>query len=112
MANLTPVMIKKLKDYIDDIGKVCHIDKAVLFGSYAKGKQSKDSDIDIAVFSRDINNSNRHKYMSLFLKHILKYRLDIQPVAFSLQDYDSEPDDFITVEIKKRGKVLYSRSRL
>jgi len=109
MAKINPIVVKKIKKYIADINNVCPIDKAVLFGSYAKGIQVKDSDIDIAVFSRKINDSNRHKYMSLFLKHILKYKLDIQPVAFSLKDYDSKLDKFITDEIKKNGTVIFSK---
>lgn len=111
MAKISPVVVKKLKHYIDDISGVCRIDRVVLFGSYAKGKQVKDSDIDIAVFSKDINDLNRREYMSLFLKHILKYRLDIQPVAFSLKDYDSDSEDFITMEIKKKGKLIYSERK-
>ncbi|MDP2166889.1 MAG: nucleotidyltransferase domain-containing protein [Thermodesulfovibrionales bacterium] len=107
MAKVRPSVIKKLRAYASDISEVCRIDKVVLFGSYAKGTQAKESDIDIAVFSREINNSNRHEYMSIFLKHILKYRLDIQPVAFNLKDYDSDSDDFILTEIKKKGIVIY-----
>lgn len=109
MAKVQPEVIKKLKAYIADIGEVCRIDKVVIFGSYAKGTQAKDSDIDIAVFSKDINNSNRHEYISMFLNRIIKYRLDIQPVAFSLKDYDSDSDDFISSEIKKKGIVIYSK---
>lgn len=109
MAKINPIVVKKIKKYIADISSICPIDKAVLFGSYAKGTQVEDSDIDIAVFSREIDDSNRHKYMSLFLKHILKYKLDIQPVAFSLKDYDSQLDKFITDEIKKKGTVVFSK---
>src|SRR3972149_3460559 len=87
MAKINATLVKEIKNYISDIRSICSIDKAVLFGSYAKGTQAKDSDIDIAVFSREINDSNRHRYMSLFLRHILKYKLDIQPLAFNLKDF-------------------------
>jgi predicted nucleotidyltransferase len=109
MAKVKPEIIEKLGKYINEINTVCRIDRVVLFGSYAKGMQKKDSDIDLAVFSKDINDSNRHRYMSLFLKGILKYKLDIQPVAFNLKELNSPSNDFITNEIKKKGIVLYSR---
>lgn len=109
MAKINAAIVKEIKNYISDIRSICPIDKAVLFGSYAKGTQRKDSDIDIAVFSRKINDSNRHKYMSLFLTHILKYRLDIQPIAFSLKEYNSATNEFITDEIKKKGIVVYNK---
>lgn len=109
MAKIKPLVLKKIKNYIDDISNICQIERVVLFGSYAKGSQERDSDIDLAVFSSEINDSNRHRYMSLFLRHILKYKLDIQPVAFSLNDYESTSDSFITDETKKKGIILYTR---
>ena len=109
MARIKPSIMKKLKDYTAEINLICRADKVVLFGSYAKGTQSKDSDIDIAVFSKDINDSNRHRYMTLFLKHSFKYLLDIQPIAYSYNDYTTPADDFVAKEIRKNGIVLYSR---
>ncbi|WP_427846385.1 nucleotidyltransferase domain-containing protein [Desulfosporosinus hippei] len=35
------------------VGDQIKIDKAILFGSHAKGQFSSDSDIDLAVFSDD-----------------------------------------------------------
>ncbi len=29
-----------------------HVDKAILYGSYATGKEGKDSDLDVTVISR------------------------------------------------------------
>jgi predicted nucleotidyltransferase len=107
VAQVKPEVVKKIRAYIADISKDCRIDRAVLFGSYAKGTQKRDSDIDLAIFSRDIDDSNRHYYMSLFLKRIVKYKLDIQPVAYNLKEYNSDGNDFISSEIKKKGIVLY-----
>jgi predicted nucleotidyltransferase len=109
MAKVNALVLKKIQEYVSEINSICQVDKAVLFGSYAKGMQKKDSDIDIAIFSKKINDSNRHKYNSLFLKHILRFRLDIQPVVFNTREYASPANSFIADEIKKRGKVIYSR---
>ncbi|MBI4822885.1 MAG: nucleotidyltransferase domain-containing protein [Nitrospirae bacterium] len=109
MASVKPSVMKSLEDYVAEISAICRIDRAVLFGSYAKGTQNKESDIDIAIFSKEINDSNRHKYMSLFLRHILKYKLDIQPLAFNTKEYNSLSDDFIAGEIRKKGIVIYRR---
>lgn len=109
MAKVAPEIMKKLKGYVAELGGVCPIEKAVLFGSYAKGTPAKDSDIDIAIFSRKINDSNRHEYMALFLKHIMKYKLDIQPIAFSMREYASKSDDFIAGEIRKKGITIYEK---
>jgi hypothetical protein len=45
--------------------------------------------------------------MTLFLTKIAKYKLDIQPIAFSWKDYITEENDFIKNEIKKKGIEIY-----
>ncbi|NCO54458.1 MAG: nucleotidyltransferase domain-containing protein [Bacteroidetes bacterium CG02_land_8_20_14_3_00_31_25] len=42
-------VIEKLTIYKKIVSKYFDIDKVVLFGSYAKGNQNEDSDIDVAV---------------------------------------------------------------
>jgi len=50
MAKIPAAIIKTLNDYLRDVEEICHIDKAILFGSYAHGNIKKRSDIDIAIF--------------------------------------------------------------
>jgi hypothetical protein len=35
MVKIPTAIIKTLNDYLRDAEKICHIDKAILFGSYA-----------------------------------------------------------------------------
>lgn len=42
-------VIKKLKKYKKLLSKNMQFDKMVLFGSYAKGNNREDSDIDVAI---------------------------------------------------------------
>jgi len=37
MAKIPAAIIKTLNDYLRDVEEICHIDKAILFGSYAHG---------------------------------------------------------------------------
>ena len=46
--------------------------------------------------------------MVLFLKHVFKYKLDIQPMAFSLKDYNSRSNGLIMDEIRKNGVEIYA----
>ena len=51
-----PIKIRKVIDaYISDISSICPIEKVFLFGSYASGRVSEGSDIDLAIFSKKIN---------------------------------------------------------
>jgi len=103
MAAIPAKISKALTDYTAEISKVCPLKKAILFGSYASSSPHKDSDIDLALFSDQVNDNNRLKLMTLFLIEAVKYKLDIQPLAFSWKDYLDEENDFIRDEIKKRG---------
>lgn len=99
----TKVINKLLKEYLKEVEKICHVDKAILFGSYVHGKTRKQSDIDIAVFSRNVTDENRLETMSKIIMLIDKLKLDIQPIVFSYEDYIKADNDFISNEIKKKG---------
>ena len=92
-----------INEYLRAAKKLCHIDKAILFGSYARGRHHKHSDLDIAIFSRDVNDKNRLKIMSQLFMLVYKFEQDIQPFVFSYQDYLRKDNDFIENEIKKKG---------
>ncbi len=86
--------------------KSIHFDGAILFGSRAKGNHRPDSDIDLAIVSRDFGKSRFHESSLL---NVLAYQCipycDAVPVA--LEDYlDPCPDSPILFEIKKNGTFL------
>ena len=103
MAKTKNEVIEVLKSYLKDVEKICHVDKAFLFGSYAHGRPGKDSDIDVAIFSRNVNDKNRLEVMSRAIMLLSKLKLDIQPVVFPYDDYIAEDNEFISSEIKKKG---------
>ena len=45
-----------VKKYVDKVSEQYKIKAIILFGSYAKGTEHKDSDIDIAIITDDIKN--------------------------------------------------------
>lgn len=106
MAKIKDSTKETLKQYLKKVGKFCSVDKAVLFGSYASGNAKKHSDIDIAIFSKKINDNNRLKMMSKMILAGNRLNVDIQPVAFSEKDYFQNDSDFIRMEVKKKGIVL------
>ena|SRR3990167_2290604 len=110
MVNIPDRIKKVIESYISDIRNICPIDKIILYGSYVSGSPKDESDIDLAIFSKAINESNRLRFTTLFLMKIAKYQLDIQPQAFPLEDYLDEENDFIAHEVKRKGMEIYSRS--
>ena len=76
--------------------------KIILFGSYAKGNYTEDSDIDIAIVLKDYNN-----LMDIQLELMrLRRRIDsrIEPHPFREKDFDlSDP---LVSEIVRYGQEI------
>ena len=108
MAKIKTETINILLRYLSDVEKICHVDKAFVFGSHAQGRAGKHSDIDMAIFSKNVTDDNRLDVMANAIALISRYKLDIQPILFSYNDYLSGDNDFISNEIKKNGFELTS----
>ena len=73
----------------------------ILFGSYAKGTEHEDSDIDIAVVTDDIKTDKFDEEVNLTL---LRRKIDsrIEPHIIKVEDYENNETPFI-VEVKNTG---------
>lgn len=73
----------------------------ILFGSYAKGTEHEDSDIDIAVVTNDIKTDKFDEEVKLTL---LRRKIDsrIEPHIIKVEDYENDETPFI-VEVKNTG---------
>jgi predicted nucleotidyltransferase len=76
--NKTNNEIEKIKSKIVNILKKNNINRAGIFGSYSRGEQKEDSDIDIAVNIEDKNMSllGFIKLIRL-LEEVLKRKVDL-----------------------------------
>ena len=106
MVQIKTEIVNILLRYLKDVETICHVEKAFVFGSYAQGRAGKHSDIDMAIFSRNVNDGNRLEVMTEAIALIDKFKLDIQPIVFSYDDFLNEENDFISNEIKKNGFEL------
>ena len=73
----------------------------ILFGSYAKGTENEDSDIDIAVVTDDIKTDKFDEEVKLTL---LRRKIDsrIEPHIIKVEDYENDETPFV-VEVKNTG---------
>ena len=87
--------------YIEIVSKNYNVVTIILFGSYAKGNQREDSDIDIAVVTDDIKTDKFDEEVNLMqLRNNIDYR--IEPHIISVTDYENDETPFV-VEIKSTG---------
>lgn len=74
-------------DYISKLKKQIPVEKVILFGSYAKGTYTADSDVDLAVFSSAFDNMSRVDGLTFLLVQALGYKIDLQPQPYTMKDY-------------------------
>ncbi len=85
--------IKKIADDIRLSG--IHLNRVILYGSYAKNKQHDWSDIDVA-FVADEFTSIGFEDVGLFAAQLIKYpKLDIQPRTYNTKDFSIDRDPFV-----------------
>lgn len=86
--------------------KKVHADIIILFGSHAKGKAHADSDIDLAVVSRDFGKDRiKEGAMVNLLVSEINPRAEVVPVGLDAY-FDKENISPILHEIKKTGICL------
>lgn len=93
-------VIREVEDFMNILkSEKIPIKKVLVFGSYAKGKQGKWSDIDVCIVSpkfKDAWKSTQYLWEKLPDEPNSK----IEPVGFSPKDFKEDPSPLIH-EIKK-----------
>jgi len=80
-----------------------NVNQAYLYGSYAKGKEHKWSDIDIAVISPDFSDTRLNERIKL-MKIASEIDDRIEPVPYLPENFVDE--DPLVWQIKKEGLLL------
>jgi predicted nucleotidyltransferase len=94
--------LTKYLDLVKD--KFPEIESAYLFGSYAKGKSTENSDIDLALIFTNLDDSKRFDIQVQLMLLAAKIDSRIEPHPISHEDFNSG-NPFV-VEIKKTGIEL------
>lgn len=97
-----PKEIKKtVKRYIEALEKDgLPVEKALIFGSYARGQNRHNSDIDVVVISPEFGKNRIKEGQYLFKK---AWRIDsrIEPIPYHPRDYRENNLSPLLNEIKK-----------
>lgn len=104
--------IRIAREYIELIQKTYSVDRAFLFGSFAKGTNHDDSDIDIAVVLYHADDLLELQIAMMKLRRSVDLRIEPHPFT-SVQFQNSNP---VANEIMKHGieigKKIPQASRL
>lgn len=85
--------------YINAVRQYFEIDSVFLFGSYASGSASSDSDIDLAIVS---SSFTKNRFDDNVILGKLTWGIDtrIEPIGFTPEEFQAR---FLAQEIKKKG---------
>ena len=81
-----------------------HVDRLILFGSWAKGTQQEGSDIDVVVISQDFENKDYWARINILSEAIYQVFQPIEAVAMTPQEWDSKESP--VCEFAKQGEVI------
>lgn len=91
------------KRYIENIPQNLGLQKAYLFGSYAKGNQNPDSDIDIAIILSNIDNFYDTQMLLMRLRRDIDLRIEAHHIAAK----DFNENNPLACEIQRTGIKIF-----
>jgi predicted nucleotidyltransferase len=98
--------VKSIKKFIKALKQEgITVDRVILYGSYAKGKTRPDSDIDVAVISKNFGKDQVEEGMTLF-RVAGKIDPRLEPIPISSESYQNDTWVPLIYEIKEKGIEL------
>ncbi len=100
---------KNITDYIKLVKeKYSDFESVYIFGSYARGNSNPDSDIDLAIVFRDLNDSKRFDIQVQLMLLASQIDTRIEPHPISHDDFLS--DNPFVQEIKRTGFEILEKT--
>ena len=97
----------QIAEYVQNLAREFSPEKVVLFGSYAGGKPTRDSDVDLLVIMNHRRRKNVHQAVDIDLRLRRSFPLDLivrRPLEIRRR---MAMNDFFLKTVLTRGKVLY-----
>jgi predicted nucleotidyltransferase len=107
MAVDIKTVMNTVENYVADVKKVFSISKVYLYGSYAKGTQKWDSDVDLCFFMNNFTAKQSIDIGTIFLGMTQKYdpRICIEPHIFPVSElYNDNP--FVKEVLRTGHEIL------
>lgn len=104
---------KIIKGIVDKIVKAYKPEKIILFGSYAYGNPTRDSDIDMLIIKRTRKKSMDRWFFLKKLTRDPERGIPFSPLVFTPKElkYRLSLRDGFVKEILEKGEVLYERKQ-
>ena len=109
MASKTNIKFPKeiINHYLNLLNQKIKVEKVLLFGSFAWGKPTKHSDIDLIIISPDFKKiPNRLRWLSR-MRDEKTYQIAMDVIGYTPEEFaEIEKHSAIAAQAKKKGKWL------
>ncbi len=103
---ITPSQIRQVSD---EIARRFRPERIILFGSYAYGTPTEDSDVDLLVVM-PFEGRTAKQAIAIRGAVYAGFPMDLIPITPERLKYRLEIEDFFLREVVEKGKVLYEAS--
>lgn len=104
-----PVPFSEIQKLCDEIVEKFHPEKVILFGSYAYGTPTEDSDVDIMVVM-DADGEPQHNAVNIRRELSGRFPLDLLVRDSKTIAQRIEWNDWFLKDVLEKGKLLYESS--
>ena len=101
MAKIPVPVIESVRKLKKNLETEFDVKKTFLFGSFAKGNYTSDSDIDVCVVAANVENN--FKAMMTIADYTVECDARIEAIVISEEDFNQEPSFGVTKEVKQYG---------
>lgn len=102
----------KIQEIVDTIVRTYDPEQVILFGSYAWGKPSPDSDVDLCIIKKSRKNRRQREFELRKKLYPPDVAMDLLVLTPEEIEQRLEMNDFFVREIVNRGKKMYDAERL
>ncbi len=104
---------EKIQEAARRLAEKFHLDRIILFGSYARGTADEHSDVDLLVITRAAERGNRHKMMAEMDRALWGLAMARDIVILTPDEFEEDKDIPGTIAryVSREGRVLYEQKR-
>ncbi|MBN2251033.1 MAG: nucleotidyltransferase domain-containing protein [Candidatus Altiarchaeota archaeon] len=97
----------RIIDYVSRVRKKYRIEKAIFFGSRARGDNFKNSDFDVILVSPDFEGISFSKRIALMYDFWRHYPLEIEPLCCTPEEFEVKRNEIgIVGEAVREGMII------
>lgn len=103
-------LLERIREYVNMLDAQLGVDQALLYGSTARGKRHRNSDVDIIIVSESFAKMPEPKRWGL-LQHMWKHKEDLETLAYTPKEFAIIKERFLMQKILQYAIDMIPRKK-